>query len=164
MLTEAKPSLFAEDAVFINDKTDKKAVISEVYQKLLDRGYVKGDFIEHILDRERQYPTGIDTSPISKDLPNIAIPHTEGEFVNARLIVPIELTHLVEFNNMIEPDKKLSVKFLFMILNNDPEGQANILAQIMDFLNSTPVDQLKELFNSQSTEEIYQFMVKHFNK
>ena len=65
---------------------------------------------------------------------------------------------------MIEPDKELDVKFLFMILNNDPEGQANILAQIMDFLNSTPVDQLTKLFNLKSTDEIYEFMAEHFKQ
>ena len=94
----------------------------------------------------------------------MAIPHTEGEFVNTRMIVPIELTHPIKFNNMIEPDKELDVKFLFMILNNDPEGQANILAQIMDFLNSTPVDQLTKLFNLKSTDEIYEFMAEHFKQ
>ncbi len=93
-----------------------------------------------------------------RNLPNVAIPHTEGEFVNTRMIVPIELVHPVKFHNMIEPDKELDVKFLFMILNNDPEGQANILAQIMDFLNSTPVEQLKQLFSSKSTSEIYEFL------
>ena len=91
MLTATKKGLFADDAVFISSQSDKEAVIREVYQKLLDRGYVKGDFIEHILERENKYPTGIDTSPISKDLPNVAIPHTEGEFVNTRMIVPIEI-------------------------------------------------------------------------
>ncbi len=164
MLTATKKGLFADDAVFISDQSNKEAVIREVYQKLLDRGYVKGDFIEHILERESKYPTGIDTSPISKGLPNVAIPHTEGEFVNTRMIVPIELTHPIKFNNMIEPDKELDVKFLFMILNNDPEGQANILAQIMDFLNSTPVDQLTKLFNLKSTDEIYEFMAEHFKQ
>ncbi len=29
-----------------------------------------------------------------------------------------------------------------MILNNDPTGQANVLAQIMDFLSHTPVEKL----------------------
>ena len=62
MLTATKNDLFASDAVFISEETDKEAVIREVYQKLLDRGYVKGDFIAHILEREKQYPTGIDTS------------------------------------------------------------------------------------------------------
>ena len=149
-------SLFAPDAVFTSDKTSKEEVLKEVYGKLLKAGYVKGNFLSHIIEREEHYPTGIDTSPISKELPNVAIPHTEGEFVNARLIVPIALKHPIKFQNMIAPDESLEV--------NDPEGQANVLAQIMGFLSTTPVEDLIRLFNLTSTKEIFDFMSENFKQ
>lgn len=65
---------------------------------------------------------------------------------------------------MIAPDQSLPVKFLFMILNNNPEGQANILAQIMDFLRLTPVSKLQALFNLTETDKIYQFLSKNFSQ
>lgn len=157
-------SLFAKDAVYISDSVDRDMVFSDVYRNLLQAGYVKGNFLSHVLEREDLYPTGIDTSPISKELPNIAIPHTEGEFVNARLIVPVLLKHPIRFNNMVDPQKTLDVSFLFMILNNDPTGQANVLAQIMDFLAHTSVDKLMELFSLDSTKEIYDFLTENFKQ
>lgn len=157
-------SLFAKDAVYIIDSVDRDMVFSDVYRNLLKAGYVKGNFLSHVLEREDLYPTGIDTSPISKELPNIAIPHTEGEFVNARLIVPVLLKHPIRFNNMVDPQKTLDVSFLFMILNNDPTGQANVLAQIMDFLAHTSVDKLMELFSLDSTKEIYDFLTENFKQ
>lgn len=157
-------SLFAKDAVSISDSVDRDMVFSDVYRNLLKAGYVKGNFLSHVLEREDLYPTGIDTSPISKELPNIAIPHTEGEFVNARLIVPVLLKHPIRFNNMVDPQKTLDVSFLFMILNNDPTGQANVLAQIMDFLAHTSVDKLMELFSLDSTKEIYDFLTENFKQ
>lgn len=157
-------SLFAKDAVYISDSVDRDMVFSDVYRNLLKAGYVKGNFLSHVLEREDLYPTGIDTSPISKKLPNIAIPHTEGEFVNARLIVPVLLKHPIRFNNMVDPQKTLDVSFLFMILNNDPTGQANVLAQIMDFLAHTSVDKLMELFSLDSTKEIYDFLTENFKQ
>ena len=157
-------SLFAKDAVYISDSVDRDMVFSDVYRNLLKAGYVKGNFLSHVLEREDLYPTGIDTSPISKKLPNIAIPHTEGEFVNARLIVPVLLKHPIRFNNMVDPQKTLDVSFLFMILNNDPTGQANVLAQIMDFLAHTSVDKLMELFSLDSTKEIYDFLAGNFKQ
>lgn len=157
-------SLFAKDAVYISDLVDRDMVFSDVYRNLLKAGYVKGNFLSHVLEREDLYPTGIDTSPISKKLPNIAIPHTEGEFVNARLIVPVLLKHPIRFNNMVDPQKTLDVSFLFMILNNDPTGQANVLAQIMDFLAHTSVDKLMELFSLDSTKEIYDFLTENFKQ
>lgn len=160
----ASSSLFAKDAVYVSDATDQEAVLTQVYDQLLKAGYVKGSFLSHVLEREKNYPTGIDTSPISKDLPNVAIPHTEGEFVNARLIVPVVLEHPIKFKNMIDPSQELEVRFLFMILNNDPEGQANILAQIMDFLSHTPVEKLNKLFNFTSTEDVYNFLAENFKQ
>lgn len=157
-------TLFAADAIFISDKTSQKEVLQEVYDKLLASGYVKGDFLKNVLEREANYPTGIDTSPISSELPNVAIPHTEGEFVNTRLIVPVALVHPIKFHNMIDPSQELEVKFLFMILNNDPEGQANILAQIMDFLSSTPVAALNKLFNLTDPRAIYDFLSENFKQ
>ena len=157
-------SLFAKDAVYISDSVDRDMVFSDVYRNLLKAGYVKGNFLSHVLEREDLYPTGIDTSPISKELPNIAIPHTEGEFINARLIVPVLLKHPIRFNNMVDPQKTLDVSFLFMILNNDPTGQANVLAQIMDFLAHTSVDKLMELFSLDSTKEIYDFLTENFKQ
>lgn len=157
-------SLFAKDAVYISDSVDRDMVFSDVYRNLLKAGYVKGNFLSHVLEREDLYPTGIDTSPISKKLPNIAIPHTEGEFVDARLIVPVLLKHPIRFNNMVDPQKTLDVSFLFMILNNDPTGQANVLAQIMDFLAHTSVDKLMELFSLDSTKEIYDFLTENFKQ
>lgn len=155
-------SLFSPDAVFVSNATSSTAVFTEVSEKLLNKQLVKENFLSEIIKRELNYPTGIDTSPIAKELPNIAVPHTEGEFVNVRLIVPVALVNPVPFKNMIDPSQELPVKFLFMILNNDPEGQANILAKIMDFLRLTPTSKLTELFNLTATDKIYQFMGKYF--
>ncbi|WEV37318.1 PTS sugar transporter subunit IIA [Lactobacillus sp. ESL0677] len=157
-------SLFSPESVFVSEKTSSEAIFKEVSNKLFDEKCVKEAFFSEILKREKLYPTGIDTSPISENLPNIAVPHTEGEFVTTRLIVPVALKTPVCFKNMIAPDQDLQVKFLFMILNNDPEGQANILAQIMDFLRLTPVSKLQKLFNFTSTDKIYQFMSENFKK
>lgn len=155
-------SLFSPDAVFVSDTTSSTAVFTEISKKLLEKQLIKENFLSEIIKRELNYPTGIDTSPIAKELPNIAVPHTEGEYVNARLIVPVALVKPIPFKNMIDPSQELPVKFLFMILNNDPEGQANILAKIMDFLRLTPTSKLTELFNLTAADKIYQFMGKYF--
>ena len=91
---------------------------------------------------------GLDTSTLGKNIPNIAIPHTEGEFVNTKLIVPVSLTTPVVFHNMINPEQPLEVKFLFMLLDNDPDGQAELLASVMDFLADTPANELREVLTS----------------
>ncbi len=157
-------NLFSANAVFVSDASDPTTIFKEVSDKLLALDLVNDGFFNGINQREQQYPTGIDTSPIAKELPNIAVPHTEGEFVNTCLIVPVALKAPVSFKNMIAPDQSLPVKFLFMILNDNPEGQANILAQIMDFLRLTSVSKLQTLFNLTETDKIYQFLSENFSR
>lgn len=157
-------NLFASDAVFVTDQTKQDLVLKEVYDNLLERGYVKGNFLSRIVEREHNFPTGLDTSTLGKSIPNIAIPHTEGEFVNTRLIVPVSLENPVVFHNMINPSQALEVKFLFMLLDNDPDGQAELLAAVMNFLADTPANELREVFNFTDPHAIYSFLEQKFAK
>lgn len=163
-ISSSNHGLFVSDAVFVSNAKTQDEVFAEVADKLVAANYVKDDFLAHVKEREANYPTGIDLTPISTELPNVAIPHTEGEYVNERLVVPVKLANPLKFHNMIVPDEELEVKFLFMILNNDPEGQANILAQIMDFLGQTSVDDLNKLFQMDDPSAIYQFLMENFKQ
>lgn len=160
--TNTKKNLFDPEAVFVTDLTDRNEIFKTVSQKLYDLGYVKEDFLGDIIEREDKYPTGISMRPLSRKLPDVAVPHTEGNYVSTQLIVPIALRNSATFNNMVNPTEKLKVKFLFLILNNNPDMHSTILAKIMDFLAGTSVDDLNELFNSDSNEEIYDFLENNF--
>lgn len=159
----AKKVVFAANAVFVSKQTQQDQLLKEIYDRLLAHGYVKGNFLAHIVSREHHYPTGLDTGTLGADLPNIAIPHTEGAFVNTRLIVPVALTQPVLFGNMIKPAQKLPVKFLFMLLETNPDGQAKLLSLVMDFLAQTPVADLRRFLNLTDQRAIYAYLEQHFN-
>ena len=72
------------------------------------------DFLDHLIEREENYPTGLDLTLIDQALPNIAIPHTESEYVNTTRIIPIKLNHPISFNNMIQPKNRVG-RFLFFL-------------------------------------------------
>ena len=78
------------------------------------------------------------------------------------MIVPVSLTTPVVFHNMINPEQPLEVKFLFMLLDNDPDGQAELLASVMDFLADTPANELREVFNFTDPHAIYAFLKQKF--
>ena len=155
-------NLFSQKYIFISDKKNQKDVFEEVYNILLKDNLVKEQFLKELLEREKNYPTGIDLSPINSQLLNIAIPHTESEFVNQTLIVPIKLEHPIEFKNMMSTDNTLKVNFIFMILNNLKEEQASILASIMEFLSTTPLETLQSLFSQKTTQQIYTLLTANF--
>ncbi|WP_281165750.1 PTS sugar transporter subunit IIA [Liquorilactobacillus sicerae] len=162
METKENQKLFVKENVFISNETSQEEVFQEVAQSLLKKDLVKNDFLKNLLLREKSYPTGIDLTVVDPGFPNVAIPHTEGEFVNTRQVIPVKLQNPIRFFNMIDPEKELQVSFLFMILNNDPEGQANVLAQIMNFLTTTPKNELKSFFKLQNSEQIFNFLDNNF--
>lgn len=154
--------LFFEETTYVSGKTTQEEVFEEVYLDLLNKQLVTEDFLESLLERERNYPTGLDLSPVSEVLPDIAIPHTESEYVQTTRIIPIKLKNEIIFHNMISPSDQISVRFLFMILNENGEAQAGMLADIMDFINSVDKEELCGFFKLEDTEAIYQFLEEHF--
>lgn len=155
-------SIFCEETVFVSSQTSQKGVFREVYDDLLKKKLVTVDFFEHLIEREENYPTGLDLTLIDQKLPNIAIPHTESDYVNTTRIIPIKLTHPISFNNMIQPKTELEVSFLFMILNKDGETQSNLLATIMDFINALDQSTLLHFFQLNDPKEIYTFLTNNF--
>ena len=121
--------LFSKDSVFVSNADSKEAVLKEVTEALLKAGYVKENYLEHVLEREKNYPTGLILSDISETFPNIAVPHTEPEFVNTTKIVPVKLTNPVVFQNMSSPHKDLPVDFVFLILNANKTSQVHLCSE-----------------------------------
>lgn len=154
--------LFFKETTYVSSKETQEEVFEEVYLDLLNKQLVTEDFLKSLLERERNYPTGLDLSPVSELLPDIAIPHTESDFVRTTRIVPIKLNNAITFHNMISPSDSISVRFLFMILNENGEAQAGMLADIMDFINSVDKQELCSFFKLDDTEAIYQFLEEHF--
>ncbi len=156
-------TLFDPNAVFISQQTSQQAVFQEVSQKLATLGYVKPGFLANITEREQKAPTGVDLSVIVQDYPAIAIPHTKhGEFVTTEKIVPVRLTTPIAFGNMTNAKAALPVSFLFIILNDDHEGQANLLADLMNFFTSLDRQNLLSFFKSDDPKTIYDFLIKNF--
>ncbi len=164
MSKTAIDSLFDSKIVYVSSGTTRQEVFEEVANDLVAKGYVKDTFLGNLNSREDAYPTGMDLSVVGSQYPNVAIPHTEANFVYKRRIVPVKLENPIEFHNMIDPTQTMNVRFLFMILNNDPEGQANVLAEIMDFLTQTPWEDLSHMFESDSSEEIFNFLRENFDE
>ena len=55
---------------------------------------------------------------LGKDLPNVAIPHTDIVHNLTENVVVVRLDQPVTFHNMIAPDKEVQVSLLFFIINN----------------------------------------------
>ncbi len=92
--------MFSVNRIFtINRPISRTDLLSQMAKSLHDDGFVKGSFLQGVLDREAEYPTGIDMETHS-----IAIPHTEFEHVN-KTGFAVAINHAgVEFHRSDEPD------------------------------------------------------------
>lgn len=95
--------------IFANLKLEKaKDVIEFLGEALVKHGYAKNGFTTAILEREKKFPTGLDT-PVP-----IAIPHLDTSFTLKSGFAFATLEKPVLFSQMGEPNKKVEVRIVLM--------------------------------------------------
>ena len=123
-----------------------------------ERQIVTPTYRSALIEREKSFPTGLDMEFLGKDLPNVAIPHTDIVHNLTENVVVVRLDQPVTFHNMIAPDKEVQVSLLFFIINNSSSSQTNILAQLMDFFTSN--GNLEALSKLDSEDKLYQYITE----
>jgi PTS system galactitol-specific IIA component len=146
-------NLFIDEAIIETNMTvvDSASVITEMGKKLLHAGLVNDDFIEAVISREGEYPTGLPTS-----IP-VALCHTDPEYVKSSFLTVATLEKPVQFHEMGKPDNIQDVKIVFFlgILNKDKH--INILKNIMKFIQSEPL--LRSICATESKSEIKKILL-----
>lgn len=132
----------AEELVIIEMETDSKEEILDLLgTRLFEQGFVKEGFVESILQREKNYPTGLPTEPYG-----VAIPHTDGNMVNRSTIAFASLKNPVKFLMMGTDDKLVDVKLIFMLALKNPDDQLEMLQKLIGLIqNPDTVSKLAEI-------------------
>ena len=150
--------LFNKDLVFCLHAMDQTDLFEQVASLLEERQIVTPTYRSALIEREKSFPTGLDMEFLGKDLPNVAIPHTDIVHNLTENVVVVRLDQPVTFHNMIAPDKEVQVSLLFFIINNTSSSQTNILAQLMDFFTSN--GNLEALSKLDSEDKLYQYITE----
>ena len=103
-------------------------VLKHCVAKLEAEGFVKETYLEAILKREEEYPTGIESST------NFALCHTDTEHVLEDCLYVVNLNDAVSFNNMAEPSQELMVKLVFILVFKSPESHLKALQSLVAFM------------------------------
>ncbi|WP_040213446.1 PTS sugar transporter subunit IIA [Clostridium polynesiense] len=122
--------LVFKDLIFEKDTEVLKFLSSE----LVSKGYVKEEFQNAILEREKQYPTALPSQEII-----IAIPHADHTLVKKAAIAIGMLKNPVEFRSMEDPDKKLMVNMVIMLALDQPHGHIEMLQKIVKLIQNQEV-------------------------
>ena len=126
-------------------------VMSQVGGALTREGYAKETYVDALIEREKEYPTGLDV-----DGYGVAIPHTPVEHVNKTAIAVAILKDPVEFTAMGTDDEFVQVKIVMMLAIAGKPGEhgAHIdeLQRIMAILQDTAL--LEKIQNAADAETI----------
>ena len=147
---------FDKDLVFCLEADNQEQLFDQVATLLEDKKVVTDTYRSALIEREKMFPTGLDMKFLGKDLPNVAIPHTDTIHNLTENVVVVRLAKPVTFHNMIAPDKEVEVSLLFFIINNSSSSQTNILAQLMDFFTGN--GHLEALSKITEPEALFQYI------
>jgi len=131
------------------DAESSEEVIRELGGLLLDLGYVKENFVEATIERERTMPTGL---PLGGHF-NAAIPHVDIEYVNKSALGLATLTQPVVFYNMVENEVEVPCRLVIMLALDQPKSQVEMLQSVAEVLQDPA--RIEKLMAAESVEEIY---------
>lgn len=141
-------ALFQEQCVILNlQAKSKEELLASMYEKLYDAGKVRASFLENVIAREEKYPTGLRIKGF-----DIAIPHTESEYVKESGIAVATVQDDVAFQRMDDPDLSVNPKIVFMLALNNGHDHLEMIGQIVRMFQKQSV--LESLLKAGSEREI----------
>ncbi len=145
MTMQIKEELIFPNLSFVNSNE----VLEYLATKLYEKNLVIEEYIESVLEREGEYPTGLPAKI------NVAIPHTDNKFVKETAIAVGILDSPVEFNSMENPNKKLKVNLVIMLAIKDSNKQINLLQSVISLIqNDSDVKNIIESSDKANTKNI----------
>jgi PTS system galactitol-specific IIA component len=126
-MAEAELDLLSPDLVFMGvDAKDAKDLFTQLEPMLKERGLIKGTWIDAIMAREENYPTGLACPTVG-----IGIPHTDPENISRPYIAVVKPTHPITFRQMTDKDATVDADIVVNLGIVHAEGQVKILQLLM---------------------------------
>jgi len=107
------------------EASDKREAISVLADALWAAGRVRESFLEAVLEREAEFPTGLPTPGSA-----IAIPHADVKHCIEPAVVVGALRDNVEFEEMGSPGSTLDVRIIFLLSITNPEDNVEWLSRL----------------------------------
>ena len=134
---------FVPDLVATNLSADDSSdAINKLSKLLTAKEYVSEEYAGKVIEREQEYPTGLQTKG-----PAIAIPHAFDDGIKGNHVAIGVLKNPVKFHSMEDMDAEVDVKIMFMLAIGGSHEQLAMLQFLMK------VFQHEELLNTIATTD-----------
>jgi PTS system galactitol-specific IIA component len=144
----SKP-IISENLIVVGSESDTpnaESAITILCERLVEEGYVDSSYCQAVLDRERQFPTGLPSLPYAT-----AIPHADANGVKRTGIAVAILHYPVPFRAMDSPEKHLDVRVILLLAVAEPSKQVSMLQWVCNLVQDQDV--VKTLASVKSPRE-----------
>lgn len=104
----------------------QRDLFGSMAHELEDAGCVKSTYLNGIIEREKQFPTGLLINGVG-----IAMPHTDSVHVNSSQACFASLAQPIVFEDMGDRDHKIEVELVFMLAMAQPHEQVEALQNLI---------------------------------
>ena len=137
-----------ESLIFTNlEAKTYEDVMRAVGQKVTAEGFAKESYVDALISREKDFPTGLDIDGFG-----VAIPHTDVSHVNKAATAIAILKNPVTFVQMGTDDDYVDAKVIFVLAVDDPKGHLEQLQRIISIIQDK--DALEKLTQVNEASEI----------
>lgn len=143
--------LFDSKLIKLNQEFESQRELFEYISDILEEeNYTEDTFFDAIREREKVFPTGLQT-----DMVNLAIPHTDVLHVKRPFIFVVTLNKPIKFIQMGTFDEWVDIDTVFVLGIKEPQEQVGLLSNIMtQFRNKYFIDAFNGIVNISKMEEL----------
>ncbi|MGT2784676.1 PTS sugar transporter subunit IIA [Streptococcus merionis] len=142
------PELVKDELIQLScTASNKLALLETLSDDLIQKDYVRETFKNAIIEREEEFPTGLQLEGTA-----VAIPHTYAEHVKKPFIYIARMVSPVTFVQMGTDDVEVLASYVIVLGISDPQKQIGLLVELMELFGNLSF--LMELGNADSIEEI----------
>jgi PTS system galactitol-specific IIA component len=133
-----------------------EGVLRELAEEAHQQGYVEENYKEFLLDREREYPTGLEISPLEYGL---AIPHADPDYVREQALILALPDEPVSFQSMDDPSQTVDAEVILLLVieEEEEEGYTNFLSNLIPLFQD---EHFKELVRDKQKDELLTLILK----
>ena len=136
---------------YIISKEERDDVLHEMADYLYSNGSVVKSYGDSVIERENNYPTGIDVEPIP-----VAIPHSErNEVLKTTILVGKTKEQGVAFEKIEGDGNWIQARVVFLLAVDSDQGQLEVIAQLMNVIqDAETVQRIVDALTSDEIETI----------
>lgn len=127
------------DVIILNSNASSwEELFNEVSEYLLKNGIVKNGYKEFLINREKEFPTGLKFN----DSFAIALPHADIQYSNKQCAVIVKPNKEIWFNRMDEKSETVKVDIIVFLIITDAKTYNKFLSNLMILFQNPKVQNI----------------------